>query len=197
MSTRWTGSVCGWGAVVSSVLGVAGVDLWAVEVTGAVSEFVETDCRRSSSFEALVALALGEITGIAIGTAGGVVGNAGVGLLGTAAECEEGTTEEGVVGWVESISDGGLVVGGVPVSETDAAVEGSLDCLDTEESSDGLAGGGGGFFRRRSRPGKDSPGAEYHGNCTTLVKSPHKQRYDARTGGLKYVRGTCSACCKG
>jgi hypothetical protein len=96
--TCWTGSVCGWGAAVSSVFGVAGVDLWAVGVAGAVSEFVETDCRRSSSFEALVALALGEITGIAIGTAGGVVGNAGAGLPGTMAVCEEGTIEEGVVG---------------------------------------------------------------------------------------------------
>jgi hypothetical protein len=88
-------------------------------------------------------------------------------------------------------------VRGVPASETGAAVEGSSNCLDSEVSSDGLAGGGGGFLRRRCRPGKGSFGAEYHGNCTTLVKPPHRQRYDARTSGLKYVRGTYSACCKG
>jgi hypothetical protein len=114
--------------VAAFVVGVAGAVVCVVGVAGAVPPFVEAfveiGCGFSPVFWPLGARGLG----VMAGTAGGVIGTATAGFVGTEVTVEGGAEDEGVVGCVESTSDGGLVVGGVANSEIDGAAEGSGTC---------------------------------------------------------------------
>lgn len=60
--------------------------------------------------------------GTTTGTAGGVDGTS---LVATDVAVDGGAVEQGVVGWVESNSEGGVIVGGVAASDRDGMVDGS------------------------------------------------------------------------
>ena len=115
-----------------------------------------------------------------------------------------GSTEDGVVGWVESVSDGGCDVRGVSdlepagaatavFSDDDAAAratesassESGLACCRDEGSSTGTPDASGAILRRRrrnARGGKGSPGTDNQGSCTA-VSELLRVRTDRLTGG--------------
>jgi len=137
-----------------------------------VDPLVETDWGFSPSF---FTLALGAMRG----TAGGVAGTTRVVLVATDVAVDGGAVEDGVVGCVESTSEGGLVVAGVAGSGADGicgcigvGVRGVCGC-DCCCSCGGGLGGGGCRLRLRRRPGNGSPSAEYQGNYVHHVSSQY------------------------
>jgi hypothetical protein len=135
-------------------------------VPPAVDPLVEIDPGFSPSF-----FALG--VGAMKGTAGGVAGSIRVVLVATDVAVDEGAVEDGVVGCVESTSEGGFVVAGVAGSGTGGfigvGVFEACTCFCDCCSCGGAICGSGCRLRLGRRPGKGSFGTEYQGNYTTSV----------------------------